>query len=120
MLVIGGFAVATGLLILLVPKTVQTGNPALGQVGSGETGSYSCGSAFQYAIGHRPWEDANPETYANNRFTTVSQVCPSRLQSNLSASVVWLAVGVAILLAHWYVLRTNERHRAALRQQLGR
>jgi hypothetical protein len=115
----GGFAIATGLLILLVPKTVQTGNPALSQVGSGDTGRFSCGSSLQYAIGHRPWEDANPGTYADNQFTTVSQVCPPRLRSNLNASLVWLTAGVAILLARWYVLRRNERHRAALRQHLG-
>ena len=86
-LLLGVFVLVTGLLILFVPKSVQTGNPILGQVGEGETGSYSCGSAFMYAIGQEPWEDSNPGAYSDNQFTTVAEVCPPRLQSNLNASL---------------------------------
>jgi hypothetical protein len=119
-LILAGFVLVTGLLILLVPKSVQTGNPVLGQVGRGETGSFSCGSAFMYAIGQRPWDESNPETYSGDRFTTVAAVCPPRLQSNLNASIVWLAAGVGILLARWYFVRRYERERAELQQHLSR
>jgi hypothetical protein len=113
-LVAGCFVVATGLLILLVPKSVQTGNPVLGQMGGGETGRFSCGSAVQYAVGHRPWVEADPETYAGGTaFTTVSQVCPPRLQSNLRAGLLWVVVGAAILVARWLVIRRKARPPAA-------
>jgi hypothetical protein len=115
-LIAGCFVLATGLLIAIVPKSVQTGNPILGQVGGGTTGSFSCGSALQYAFGHSPWEDADPETYVGNQFTTVSQVCPPTLRSNLRSAIVWVLVGAAILVARWYVLRRNQRHRQELRR----
>ncbi|MGH9120250.1 MAG: hypothetical protein ACRD0A_21005 [Acidimicrobiales bacterium] len=120
MLLVGGLVLATGLLILVVPKRVQTGNPALGQVGGGDTGSYSCGSAFMYAIGQEPSEDSNPDAYSENRFTTVAEVCPPRLRSNLNASIVWLATGIGILLVRWFFVRGHERERAELRQPLSR
>jgi hypothetical protein len=112
-LIAGCFVVATGLLILVIPKSVQTGNPVLGQMGGGETGRFSCGSAIQYAMGNRPWADADAETYAGGTaFTTVSQVCPPRLQSNLRAGLLWVVVGAGILVALWLVVRRRDRARA--------
>lgn len=100
--------------MLLVPKSVQTGSPILGQVSEdAETGSFSCGSALGYAFGSRPWEDDDPQTYQNNRFTTVSAVCPGRLESNLWAGVLWTAIGVAILVIRQIVVRRNQRRTAA-------
>jgi hypothetical protein len=112
-LLAGCFVVVTGLLILLVPKSVQTGNPVQGQMDESQTGRFSCGSAFQYALGNRPWEGADPETYAGGTtFTTVSQVCPPRLGSNLGAGAMWLIAGVAILVGRWLVLRRREHQPA--------
>jgi hypothetical protein len=113
-LVAGCFVVVTALLILLVPKSVQTGNPVQGQMDESETGRFSCGSSFQYALGNRPWEEVDPETYTGTQFTTVSQICPPRLRSNLGAGVVWLTAGVGILVARWVVLRRRQRRTAGV------
>jgi hypothetical protein len=113
-LLAGLFVVVTGLLILLVPKTVQTGNPVQGQMDGSETGSFSCGSALQYGFGNRPWEEADPGTYAGGTtFTTVSQVCPPRLRSNLNAGLLWLLAGVGILVGRWLYLRRHRPPRTA-------
>ena len=114
-LVAGCFALVTGLLILLVPKTVQTGNPVLGQMDGERAGSYSCGSALQYAFGHRPWADRDAETYTGTEFTTVSRVCPSRVGSNLIAGLLWVVAGLAIIGGRWYMLRRQDRQRLAQR-----
>lgn len=119
MLVAGCFVLATGLLILVVPKSVQTGNPVLDQMGGDTTGSYSCGSAIQYAMGNRPWEEVNPETYSGTAFTTVSQVCPPLLQSNFRAGLLWVVLGIDIIVARWLVLRRRERQRAVAHQPHG-
>jgi hypothetical protein len=76
------------------------------------TGRFSCGSAIQYALGNRPWADADPETFAGGTtFTSVSQVCPPRLRSNLTAGAMWLIAGLAILVGRWIVLRRREHQR---------
>jgi hypothetical protein len=118
-LVAGCFVVVTGLLILVVPKSVQTGDPMLGQVGGDRTGSYSCGSSLEYAFGNRPWTEHNPETYTGTEFTTISQVCPPLLRSNLAAGSVWVLAGAAILVARWLVVRRRDHQRAVAPQSPG-
>jgi hypothetical protein len=119
-LVVGCFVLVTGLLILLVPKTVQTGNPVLGQTGGERTGNYSCGSAIQYAFGNRPWTESNPETYTGTEFTTIAQTCPPLLRSNLTVGLMWLAAGTVILVARWLVVRRRDRRRALAHPQPSR
>jgi hypothetical protein len=113
-LMLGGILLATGLLILVVPKTLQTGHPMEAQVGDVETGEFSCGSALQYAFGNRPWTDDNPDTYLNNVLVPVSDVCPDRLSSNLRSGLFWTLAGVAVFVVRGVVIRRSERDRASL------
>ena len=114
MLLVGCFVLATGLLILLVPKTVQTGNPVLGQMRRRtRPGATRAARPLTYAVGSRPWEENNPEAYSGTPFTTVSQVCPGLLQSNLRAGLLWAGLGVAIIVARWIVIRRTDRQAAS-------
>jgi hypothetical protein len=105
-LLLGALLLATGLLILVVPKTVQTGHPVGAQVDpDAPTGEFSCGSALQYGFGNRPWEEDNPDTYRNNVFVPVSEVCTEQLQSNLRSGLFWTLAGVAVLVARQIAIR---------------
>jgi hypothetical protein len=118
-LLLGLLVFGTGLVILLVPKTVQTGNPVLGQMREEEdlTDTYSCGSPFTYALGNRPWEDDDPVTYQNLHFVRVSTVCPGWLESNLRAGLLWAGIGGVILIARQVVIRRGDRREAARQPQ---
>jgi hypothetical protein len=105
-LLLGGILLATGLLILAVPKTLQTGHPVQGQIDpDADIGSFSCGSALQYMFGNRPWEEENPDTYRNNVFVPVSEVCTQQLQSNVRSGLFWILAGGAVLVAREIVIR---------------
>jgi hypothetical protein len=112
---LGGILLATGLLILVVPKNVQTGHPVEAQVDPDRpTGEFSCGSALQYGFGNRPWEDDNPDTYRNNVFVPVSEVCSEQLQSNLRSGLLWVGAGAAIVVGTEIV--TRRRRKSSVRQ----
>jgi hypothetical protein len=109
-LMLGALLLATGLLILIVPKQVQTGHPVGAQVDpDAPTGEFSCGSALQYGFGNRPWEEDNPDTYRNNVFVPVSEVCTEQLQSNLRSGLFWVAAGGGVLLIRYIMIRRSRR-----------
>jgi hypothetical protein len=113
-LLLGLLVFGTGLVILLVPKTVQTGNPILEQMREEDlTDTYSCGSPMTHAFGSRPWEEDDPVTYQNLHFVPVSTVCPGWLESNLRAGLLWAGIGGVILVARQIVIRRVDRKEAA-------
>ncbi|MGH9243404.1 MAG: hypothetical protein ACRD29_03615 [Acidimicrobiales bacterium] len=109
-LVLCALALISGLVLLLVPRTVQTGSPFLGQVrDEATTGEFSCGVPIGYAFGTRPWEEDNPVTYQRGQFIPVSEECPGRLRSNLGLGIFWTVVGAAALVARYLVVRRFDR-----------